>query len=174
MTEQAGSPVDIADIRAAAERIEGRAVRTPLLESPLLNRAAGRRVLVKAEPLQRTGSFKFRGAWSHLSTLDDATAARGVLAYSSGNHAQGVACAAQMLGVKAVIVMPADAPTLKVENTRAYGAEVVFYDRAGGESREEAGLRLIEERGMHLVKPFDDPLGIAQSWEDKYNKKDKE
>ncbi|MEO1328676.1 MAG: threonine/serine dehydratase [Pseudomonadota bacterium] len=151
----------IADLRAAADRIAGRAVRTPLLEAPLLNRAAGRRVLLKAENLQRTGSFKFRGAWSHLSTLDAKTRARGVLAYSSGNHAQGVASAAAELEIPAVIVMPTDAPALKRANTAALGAEVVLYDRAGGESREEVGARLIAERGLHLVKPFDDPLVIA-------------
>ncbi|MEL6279276.1 MAG: threonine/serine dehydratase [Pseudomonadota bacterium] len=161
MSEVSNTAPDFSDLRSAAERLEGRAVRTPLLESPLMNRAAGRRVLVKAEALQRTGSFKFRGAWSHLSMLDDPTAARGVLAYSSGNHAQGVACAAQMLGLKATIVMPKDAPATKVENTRAYGADVVLYDRMNRESREELGARLIEERGLHLVKPYDDPLVIA-------------
>ncbi|MBX2856994.1 MAG: threonine/serine dehydratase [Rhodobacteraceae bacterium] len=152
---------DIAEIRAAAARMEGVAVRTPLLEAPLLNRLAGRRVLVKAEALQRTGSFKFRGAWSHLSTLNAETRRRGVLAYSSGNHAQGVALAAQQLETPATIVMPADAPALKLANTRAYGAEVVLYDRAGGASREALGSELTEQRGLHLVKPYDDPLVIA-------------
>ena len=151
----------IGDIRAAAERLAPVAVRTPLLEAPLLNAVVGRRVLVKTEALQRTGSFKFRGAWSHLSTLDAPTKRRGVLAYSSGNHAQGVACAAQMLGIPATIIMPSDAPALKKANTRAYGAEVVDYDRAGGASREALGAELMEARGLHLVKPYDDPLVIA-------------
>jgi len=152
---------DIAAIRAAAERLEGAAIRTPLLESDLLNAAAGRRILVKAECLQRTGSFKFRGAWSRLSALGPAERARGVIAYSSGNHAQGVALAARLLGVRAVIVMPADAPRLKIDNTRALGAETVLYDRAGGEDRDAIGARLAERDGLTLVKPFDDPWVIA-------------
>ncbi|MEO1776574.1 MAG: threonine/serine dehydratase [Pseudomonadota bacterium] len=149
------------EVEAAAKRLEGIAYRTPLLESPLLNRLAGRRVLVKPECLQLTGSFKFRGAWSALTALDPETAQRGVIAYSSGNHAQGVAYAAQRLGIPAVIVMPADAPALKIANTRAYGAEVVLYDRAGGESREEQGKALAAERGLTLIRPFDEPLVIA-------------
>ncbi|MEM6547533.1 MAG: threonine/serine dehydratase [Pseudomonadota bacterium] len=151
----------IAEIRAAAERLVGHHVETPLLESPFLNEVAGRRVLVKAECLQRTGSFKFRGAWSALTALPEAARARGVIGYSSGNHAQGLACAAQMLGVPAVIIMPADAPALKIANTRAYGAEVVTYDRVGGESREAIGAALAAERGLSLVKPYDDPMVIA-------------
>lgn len=151
----------IADIRAAAERLQGRARLTPLLESPFLNRLAGRRVLVKAECLQKTGSFKFRGAWSALSALDLTDRARGVLAYSSGNHAQGVAHAAELLGVPAVIVMPADAPRLKLNNTRAMGAEIVLYDRVGGESREEIGAALAKDRGLTLIRPFDDRMVIA-------------
>ena len=152
---------DFDAVRAAARRLEGAAVRTPLLESPLLNEAAGRRVLVKAECLQLTGSFKFRGAWSRLSALDVAARARGVLAYSSGNHAQGVALAARRLGMRAVIVMPSDAPALKIANTRAYGAEVALYDRAGGEDREALGARLAARDGLTLVKPYDDPWVIA-------------
>jgi threonine dehydratase len=152
---------DIAAIRAAAARLSGVAVRTPLLESPFLNDIAGRRVLVKAECLQRTGSFKFRGAWSALSALSDEVRARGVLAYSSGNHAQGVALAAQLMGVPAVIVMPSDAPALKLANTRAYGAEVVTYDRAGGENRESLGASIAEARAMTLVRPYDDAMVIA-------------
>jgi threonine dehydratase len=150
---------DFEAVSAAAARLAGHAVRTPLLESDLLNEQAGRRVLVKAECLQRTGSFKFRGAWSRLSALEPG--ARGVLAYSSGNHAQGVALAARMLGLRAVIVMPADAPTLKIANTRALGAEVVTYDRAGGESREAIGAALAERDGLTLVRPYDDPWVIA-------------
>ena len=152
---------DISEIRAAAGRLKAVAVHTPLLEAPLLNRIAGRRVLVKAEALQRTGSFKFRGAWSHLSTLDAETRKRGVLAYSSGNHAQGVAAAAQQLGIPAAIIMPSDAPALKLANTAAYGAEVIPYDRPGGASREALGAELTAQRGLRLVKPYDDPLVIA-------------
>lgn len=152
--------MDIQMIEAAAERARGITRRTPLLWSPLLDAVAGRRVLVKPECLQLTGSFKFRGAWSALTALPQAQRARGVLAYSSGNHAQGVAYAAQRLGVPAVILMPADAPAAKIEGTRAYGAEVVLYDRAG-ESREEIGARLASDRGLTLVKPYDEPQVIA-------------
>jgi threonine dehydratase len=152
---------DIAAIRAAADRLSGAARLTPLLESDRLNALAGRRVLVKAECLQRTGSFKFRGAWSRLSAMTEAERRRGVLAYSSGNHAQGVALAAKLLGARAVIVMPADAPATKIENTRGYGAEVVLYDRAGGEDREAIGAALAERDGLILVKPYDDPWVIA-------------
>ncbi|MBF9031919.1 pyridoxal-phosphate dependent enzyme [Rhodobacterales bacterium HKCCE3408] len=150
----------IAEIEAAAERAAGHVRRTPLLSSPFLDEIAGRRVYVKAECLQHTGSFKFRGAWSALTGLGD-KAKSGVIAYSSGNHAQGVANAARLLGVPAVIVMPRDAPALKIENTRALGAEVVLYDRAARENREEIGARLAEERGLSLVKPYDDPLVMA-------------
>ena len=148
-------------IRAAATRGAGVLRRTPLLSSSLLDAAAGRRVLVKAECLQHTGSFKFRGAWSALTALGREGRARGVLAYSSGNHAQGIARAAQILGCPAVIVMPADAPRAKLDNTRALGAEVVLYDRAGGESREAVGEALAAERGLALVRPYDDPFVIA-------------
>lgn len=148
-------------IRRAAERLAPVVVRTPLLESPLLNAAAGRRVLVKAENQQRTGSFKFRGAWSHLSAQPAERLARGVLAYSSGNHAQGVAAAAAALGASATIVMPDDAPALKRANTERLGATVETYDRAAGASREALGERLMRALGLHLVKPFDDPLVIA-------------
>ena len=152
---------DIDMIRAAAARLEGHARRTPLLSSPFLDRIAGRRVLVKPECLQHTGSFKYRGARSALSALDDTTRARGVLAYSSGNHAQGVAQAAREFGVPAVIVMPGDAPRLKIANTRALGAEVVLYDRAGGMSREELGESLTAERGLTLIRPYDERQVIA-------------
>nr|WP_235971211.1 threonine/serine dehydratase [Palleronia pontilimi] len=138
----------------------GHARRTPLLSSPFLDELAGRRVLVKAECLQHTGSFKFRGAWSAISALDPDVRARGVLAYSSGNHAQGVARAAQIHGCPAVIVMPADAPALKIANTRGFGAEVVLYDRAR-ESREEIGGALASERGLTLIPPYDHPMVIA-------------
>lgn len=152
---------DAAMIEAAAERLTGHVRRTPLLASPFLDEIAGRRVLVKAECLQHTGSFKARGAWSAVSALAPEVRARGVIAYSSGNHAQGVAHAARRHGVPAVIVMPADAPRLKIENTRALGAEVVLYDRANFESREEIGGRIAAERDLTLIKPYDDPLVIA-------------
>ncbi|MBD3678862.1 MAG: threonine/serine dehydratase [Rhodobacteraceae bacterium] len=147
-------------IEAAAGRLAGWVRRTPLLSSPFLDRIAGRRVLVKPECLQHTGSFKFRGGWSAVSALPEDVRSRGVIAFSSGNHAQGVAHAAQEHGVPAVIIMPADAPKLKIENTRAYGAEVVLYDRAT-EDRDEIGARLSEKRGLTLIKPFDEPQVIA-------------
>lgn len=153
-------PVGIEDIRAAAARLEGHARRTPLLSSPFLDELAGRRVLVKPECLQHTGSFKFRGAWSALSAMDPEIRKRGVIAFSSGNHAQGVARAAALHGVPSVIVMPSDAPKLKIANTGALGAEVVLYDRAS-ESREEIGARLSAERGLTLVRPYDEPMVIA-------------
>jgi len=153
--------ITIEDIRAAQQRLAGHAVITPLLESPLLNETAGRRVLVKAESLQKTGAFKFRGAWSALTALDADTRRRGVLAYSSGNHAQAVALAAQMLDAPAVIVMPNDAPELKLANTRAYGAEVILYDRPGGENREAIGQQIAAERGLTLIQPYDHPQVMA-------------
>ncbi|MEQ3672489.1 threonine/serine dehydratase [Pseudophaeobacter sp.] len=148
-------------IQAAAQRLHGHARVTPFLGSPFLDDIAGRRVLVKAECLQHTGSFKFRGGWAAISALTQAERARGVLAYSSGNHAQGVAAAAKAHGVAAVILMPADAPSLKIENTRALGAEVVLYDRAGGEDRSAIGQALAQERGLTLIKPYDEPEVIA-------------
>ncbi|MEW9613490.1 threonine/serine dehydratase [Shinella sp. S4-D37] len=147
-------------IVAARARLQGHVRRTPLLSSPFLDEVAGRRVFVKAECLQHTGSFKFRGGWSAVSGLEPAVRRRGVIAFSSGNHAQGVALAAARHGVAAVIVMPADAPKLKIENTRAFGAEVVLYDR-GTEDRDAIGARLSEERGLTLIRPFDEPLVIA-------------
>ncbi|WP_093089978.1 threonine ammonia-lyase [Shimia aestuarii] len=148
-------------IRAAAQRLEGHARRTPLLSSPFLDEIAGRRVLVKPECLQHTGSFKFRGGWSAVSALDPETRKRGVIAFSSGNHAQGVALAAAQHGAPAVIIMPNDAPQLKIDNTRALGAEVVLYDRPGGESREAVGDRISSERGLTLIRPYDEPQVIA-------------
>ena len=150
----------IALIEAAADRLRGHARRTPLLTSPFLDEIAGRRVLVKPECLQHTGSFKFRGAWSAISALDPDTRARGVIAFSSGNHAQGVAMAARQHGVPAVIVMPSDAPRMKIDNTRALGAEVVLYDRAT-ESREEIGTQIAQDRGLTLIRPYDEPQVIA-------------
>ncbi len=152
---------DISMIHAAAERLAGHVRRTPLLSSPFLDEIAGRRVLIKPECLQHTGSFKFRGGWAALSALDPVARARGVIAFSSGNHAQGVAYAAKLHGVPSTIIMPADAPALKIANTRALGADVVLYDRAGGEDRNEIGDRLAAERGLTLIKPYDEPQVIA-------------
>jgi threonine dehydratase len=147
--------LSLADIQAAAERIRGLAVRTPLIEAPTASAATGARVFVKPEVLQRTGSFKFRGAMSRLSLLNADERKRGVVAFSSGNHAQGVAAAAKQLGVPATIVMPADAPKLKIANTRGYGAEVVLYDRQK-EDRVAIGKKLAANQGLTLLPPFDD------------------
>lgn len=161
MPSSAGSELPrVEDVRAAAERLKGRAVVTPLLESPLVNARLGFRLLVKAETLQRTGSFKFRGAMNTILQLDPSVRRAGVVAYSSGNHAQGVAAAAQLLGVRATIVMPADAPAIKVANTRGYGAEIVLYDRHR-DSREAIGQRIAAERGASLIPPYDDARVIA-------------
>lgn len=148
------------EILAARERIRPHVRHTPLLGSPALDALAGRQVLLKAECLQHTGSFKARGGWSALSALAPEVRARGVIAYSSGNHAQGVARAAAAFGVPAVIVMPSDAPGVKIANTRALGAEVVLYDRAT-EDRDAIGAAMAKARGLTLVKPFDDPQVIA-------------
>ena len=148
------------DIALAAKRIRGEAIVTPLLENAKLNALAGGRVFIKAECLQRTGSFKFRGAWNCISKLDPAANTGGVVAYSSGNHAQGVAAAAQLRGVSALIVMPEDTPEIKKANTKAYGAEVVTYDRAT-ESREEIANQYTAKRGAVLVPPFEHPDIIA-------------
>ena len=148
------------DVRSAAEQIAGHAVLTPLLESPLLNEKLGGRLLVKAECLQRGGAFKFRGAYNRISRLSGEQLKAGVVAFSSGNHAQGVALAAQMMGTPAVIVMPKDAPVMKIDNTRAYGAEIVLYDRAA-ENRTEIAQRLALERGATLVPSYDDAFIIA-------------
>ena len=147
-------------IHAAARRLQGWARRTPLLTSPFLDELAGRRILVKPECLQHTGSFKYRGGYSAISALSEDKRKFGVLAFSSGNHAQGVAMAAQQHGVPAVIIMPHDAPAIKIANTKALGAEVIGYDR-DRENRDEIGQRLAKERGMTLIKPFDEPEVIA-------------
>ena len=147
-------------IRAAAKRLDGHARRTPILTSPFLDEIAGRRVFVKAECLQHTGSFKFRGGWSAVSALSDNELKSGVIAFSSGNHAQGIALAAREHGTPAVIIMPSNAPAIKIANTRALGAEVVLYDRAT-EDRDALGAQLAAERGLTLIKPFDEPLVIA-------------
>ncbi|PZU13599.1 MAG: pyridoxal-5'-phosphate-dependent protein [Sphingobium sp.] len=152
--------ISIADVHDAARRIASVAVRTPLLESAALNDRCGRRVLLKFEGAQRTGSFKFRGAYNRLVRLDVEQRRAGVVAWSSGNHAQGVAAAAQLLDMPAIIVMPADAPAIKLANTRAMGAHVVTYDRHR-ESREAIATALAQERGAVLVPSFDDPFVIA-------------
>ncbi|MDA9223854.1 threonine/serine dehydratase [Tateyamaria sp.] len=152
--------MNIEMIRAAAQRLDGEARCTPLLNSPFIDDLAGRRVWIKPECLQHTGSFKFRGAWAALSALEPSIRAKGVVAFSSGNHAQGVALAAARHNVPSVIIMPADAPHLKIENTRSLGAEVVLYNRAS-EDREVIGLSLEHERGLTMINPFDDPQVIA-------------
>lgn len=152
--------VSLADIEAAAARIAGVAVETPLLESVALNERLGRRVLIKAETLQRVGAFKFRGAYNRLVQLGPEERRRGVVAFSSGNHAQGVALAARLLGMPALIVMPSDAPKVKAEATAGYGAEVKFYDRLT-ESREKIAAANAAERGAVMVPAFDDPHIIA-------------
>jgi threonine dehydratase len=151
---------DITLIEAAARRMAGHVRRTPLLNAPLLDKAAGRRIFVKAECLQLTGSFKARGGWSAVSALSSEARAQGVIAFSSGNHAQGVAHAAAQHGAPCVILMPSDAPAVKIANTRAYGAEVVLYDRQT-QDRDAIGAKLSAARGLTLIKPYDDPQVIA-------------
>lgn len=153
-------PPTFEDVQIAARRIAGEAVRTPLLHNPALDALTGARVLVKAETLQRTGSFKFRGAFNALSALGEAERARGVVAFSSGNHAQGVAEAAKILGVRATIVMPADAPEIKKAGVTARGATLRLYDRER-ESREDIARRLCAETGAALIPSFDHPDIIA-------------
>ncbi len=153
-------PPSYVDIEAAAQRIEGSAIRTPLLENPRVNAMLGGRLLIKAEPLQRTGSFKFRGACNFISQLGPAQRKAGVVAWSSGNHAQGVAEAARLLQTPATIVMPADAPAVKVANTRASGAEIVLYDRLK-EDREAIARGLAERHGRTAIPPYDHPWIIA-------------
>ncbi|KAA3631997.1 MAG: threonine/serine dehydratase [Proteobacteria bacterium] len=148
------------DIEAAARRLDGIAVRTPLLESILLNRHVGGRLLLKAESLQRTGSFKFRGAWNRVSLIAESEREKGVVAYSSGNHAQGVAAAAHILGIEATIIMPNTAPAIKKSNTRAYGAKVIEYD-IDRESREKIGAEICRRTGATLVRPYDDSRVVA-------------
>ena len=151
---------DIAQIQAAAARLEGHARRTPLLNAPLLDKIAGRRIWLKAENLQHTGSFKFRGAWSALSHLSAQAREKGVIAFSSGNHAQGVAFAAAHHNINAVILMPSDAPRIKINNTRALGAEVITYDRAS-EDRDALGEALMTDRDLTLIHPYDNAQVIA-------------
>jgi threonine dehydratase len=149
-----------ADVDAAARRLAGVALRTPLISSPVLDALTGARVFLKAETLQRTGSFKFRGAYNKLSSIPPERKAGGVVAFSSGNHAQGVAHAAKLLGMPAAIVMPSDAPLAKRQRTAAFGGEVVLYNR-DTEDREGIARSLAGQRGATLVPPFDDPFIIA-------------
>ncbi|HIM77539.1 MAG TPA: threonine/serine dehydratase [Rhodospirillales bacterium] len=160
MTDSPPPVLTVADVQSAAQQIAGHAIQTPLLESPLLNERLGGRLLVKAECLQLGGAFKFRGAYNRISRLDEAERKAGVVAFSSGNHAQGVALAAQMLGVPATIVMPTDAPEIKLANTRAYGADVVLYDREK-ENRADIARALAADKGAILVPSYDDPFIIA-------------
>lgn len=162
----AGSPADdtqlpgFDDVQMAAVRIAGKALRTPIIENPTLNELVGGRILIKPECLQRTGSFKFRGAFNRISQLGLEAREGGVVAYSSGNHAQGVAAAAKLKEFPAVIIMPEDTPEIKVSNTAGYGAEVVQYDRASGD-RVAIALEIAEKRGAVIVPPYDDANIIA-------------
>ncbi len=153
-------PPPFSSVLVAQRRLTGIARRTPLLESSRLNREAGRRILIKAECLQHCGTFKFRGAWNHLRANAETARARGALAISSGNHAQGVARAASLLEAQATIVMPSDAPAPKLDGTRAYGARIVTYDREAESSALVAG-RILEKTGALFVRPYDDPFIIA-------------
>jgi threonine dehydratase len=152
--------ITLANVESAARRLEGVAHRTPVLTSRTLDAATGARVFLKAENLQRGGAFKFRGAYNRLATLDDETRAGGVLAFSSGNHAQAVAIAARLLGTSATIVMPTDTPAVKLDATRGYGAEVVLYDRYA-EDREALGAAMAADRGLTLVPPYEDEFVMA-------------
>ena len=149
-----------ADVAAAAKLLAGVAVRTPLINAPVLDERVGARVFLKAETLQRTGSFKFRGAYNKIASIPPDRRAAGVVAYSSGNHAQGVAAAARLLGLRATIVMPSDAPSAKRARTEALGAEIVPYDR-DKEDRAAIAHKIARDRGATLVPPYDDPLIIA-------------
>jgi threonine dehydratase len=153
-------PIGAADIEAAAKVVAPFAVRTPLLSFPVLNERVGTKVFLKPEMLQRTGSFKFRGAFNKLASIPQDKRSGGVVAFSSGNHAQGVAAAAQILHMQATIVMPADSPVTKRERTKGYGAEVVLYDR-DKEDREAIANGIAAKRGATLVRPYDDPFVIA-------------
>jgi threonine dehydratase len=153
--------VTLADVRAARERIELHVHRTPVLTSRLIDQQVGARLFFKCEIFQRVGAFKARGAFSRLTLLSPEERSRGVVAFSSGNHAQAVALAARELAVRATIVMPQDAPALKMAATRGYGARIVLYDRLGGESREEIARRIVDEERAVLVPPFDDDAIIA-------------
>ena len=152
--------IELDDLRAAARRLEGIAHRTPVLTSRTLNEATGAQVFLKAENLQRGGAFKIRGAYNKISQLSPEELTRGIAAFSSGNHAQAVALSARLIGTRATILMPEDAPASKLAATRGYGAEVITYDRYS-QNRSELGLTLTAERGLTLVHPYDDPAIIA-------------
>ena len=152
--------VTFADVEAAAERLAGHAVVTPLIESPALNERVGGRVLIKPETLQRVGAFKFRGAYNRLVQFTPEQRAKGAVAFSSGNHAQGVALAGKLLSIPTLIVMPADAPSVKIEATRGYGAEIRLYDRFN-EDRVAIAEQIRDARGMTVVPSFDDPHVMA-------------
>lgn len=152
--------VTLDDVRAAAQRLAGVAHRTPVLSSRTLDARTGAQVFLKCENFQRMGAFKFRGAFNRIVQLDEAQRKAGVVAFSSGNHAQGVALACSILGVPSTIVMPSDAPSAKIEATREYGAQIVFYDRHHSH-RAEIAQKICDERGATLVPPFDDPYIIA-------------
>lgn len=153
-------PVSIDDIRRAAERLAGKAHRTPVMTGQSFDEAAGQSVWFKCEQFQRAGAFKFRGAYNRIATLAPDQRQRGVIAFSSGNHAQAVALVARLFSIPAVICMPTDAPTVKIEGTRGYGAEIVLYDRIS-QNREELAATLAAERGLTLVPPYNDPMIIA-------------
>jgi threonine dehydratase len=153
-------PVSYADVAAAAERLAGHAHATPVMTSRTVDARVGARVSFKCENFQRIGAFKFRGAYNSLARLGEAERRRGVLAYSSGNHAQAVALAGQMLGIRATIVMPDDAPPVKLEATRGYGAEVITYDKHRT-TREALGAAIAAERGLTVIPPYDHPDVVA-------------
>ncbi len=150
------STLQYSDIEAAAGRIAGVAHRTPVLTSRTADNLAGAKLFFKCENFQRMGAFKFRGAYNAIARFSDEQRKRGVLTYSSGNHAQAIALSASLVGIKSTIIMPHDAPALKVQATKGYGGEVIIYDRYK-ENREEIGRRLAEERGMTLIPPYDHP-----------------
>src|SRR5512136_1804678 len=156
----ANDPVTFSDVQSAAGRLAGQAHRTPVLTSRTFDQIAGCQVFFKCENLQRAGAFKFRGAYNALAQLSPEQQQRGVVAFSSGNHAQGLALAARVLGIPATVVMPSDAPQIKVDATRDYGAEIVFYDRVTGD-REAIARQLAAERGLTVIPPFDHPHIIA-------------
>jgi len=150
------TPLQYSDVEQAAARIAGAAHRTPVLTSTTFDARTNAQVYFKCENYQRMGAFKFRGAYNAIARFSDAQRAAGVLTFSSGNHAQAIALSARLAGIRATIIMPQDAPALKVQATKEYGGEVIFYDRYT-ENREEIGRRLAEERGMTLIPPYDHP-----------------
>ena len=163
MSDLGGAPAAVtwADVESAAQRLEGVAHRTPVMSSRTFDGLTGSRAFFKCENFQRMGAFKFRGAYNALSRLSPEEGKRGVVAFSSGNHAQAVALAGKLLGIPAAIVMPADAPAVKVAATKGYGAEVILYDRAAGQDREQFAARIAAERGATVIPPFDHAHVIA-------------